>query len=69
MIGRPTFEALLAFVATEVVAGVMFGFLSQINHISEKCAWPSNVLNEMVENSSGVNDDLDWAEIQVRTCK
>nr|CAG4714242.1 unnamed protein product [Naegleria fowleri] len=68
VIGRPTFEALLAFVATEVVAGVMFGFLSQINHISEKCAWPSNVLNEMVENSSGVNDDLDWAEIQVRTC-
>ncbi|EFC50633.1 predicted protein [Naegleria gruberi] len=71
LIGRNVMETVLTFIATEIVAGVMFGFLSQINHISEKCAWPSNAINEMVDNSNegnGGNDDLDWAAIQVTTC-
>jgi len=70
MIGRNPIQTLIVFVASEVVAGIMFGFLSQINHISEKCAWPSNVMNEMVDNSNeenGGNDDLDWAEVSLNT--
>jgi len=50
------FQILLFFSITELVAGVLFGYFSQITHVQEEVLWPH-------EKSI----DEDWAELQVRT--
>jgi len=46
------------FLTTEIVAGTLFGYFSQITHISTKVAWPI-----------GTPIPQDWAELQVLTAR
>ena len=60
--GRNALESVLIFSVTEVVAGLLFGFFSQINHISEKCKF-----SHLKEGALNNRDELDWATIQITT--
>jgi len=53
---QPIFQILILFSITELIAGVLFGYFSQITHVQEDVLWP---------NSFFINED--WAELQVQT--
>jgi len=55
-LGRGIFSTLFLFGVTEAIGGLLFGYFSQITHVSEDIEWPSD------KPIPG-----DWATLQVRT--
>jgi len=53
---RGFFSGLYLFLVTEAIGGLLFGYFSQITHVTEELEWPSD---------RPINED--WATLQVRT--
>jgi Na+/H+ antiporter NhaC len=54
LLGRSVMETLFLFMITEIVAGIFFGYFTQVTHIGEHVEWPTDVPIPQ-----------DWAELQV----
>lgn len=54
--GNGIFTTLYLFIVTEAVAGLLFGYFSQITHVSDEVVWPKDT-----------PIPRDWAELQVET--
>jgi len=55
-LGQGVMSTLFLFLITEIVAGIFFGYFTQVTHIGEHVEWPADK-----------PIPRDWAELQVRT--
>jgi len=56
LFGQSIISTIFMFMTTEMIAGLLFGYFSQITHVQEEVLWPNKF--EIEE---------DWAELQVKT--
>jgi len=56
ILGQTILQTLILFILCEFVAGLLFGYFSQVSHVQSEVQWP---------NDSPIQRD--WAELQVET--
>jgi len=56
ILGQSIFHTIFFFFTAEFIAGLLFGYFSQITHVQEEVLWPNKF-----------EIDEDWAELQVKT--